>query len=90
MKQPPLKGAIGSESVAAMEPHELISYMIIYSPFKEMYTNLSNMWDAKIEEKNMRQWKTITQDNIYVIRQFAYVYGVAKILLFSKKYYKLH
>ena len=51
MKQPPLKGAIGSESVAAMEPHELISYMIIYSPFKEMYTNLSNMWDAKIEEK---------------------------------------
>ena len=29
--------------------------------------------------------KTIIQDNIYVIRQFAYIYEVAEILLFKRK-----
>ena len=29
--------------------------------------------------------KNYTQDSVYVIRQFAYVYGVAGILLFSRK-----
>jgi len=33
----------------------------------------------------MRQSKTITQDNIYVIRQFVYIHKVAEISLFTRK-----
>lgn len=37
-----------------------------------------------IEKKNVSK-KTITQDNVYMIRQFAYVHRIAMILLFIKK-----
>ena len=53
---------------------------------KGINTKFTNLWDAKIE-KNMRQ--RITQDNIYVVRQFAYVHGVIEISLFIRKNYKM-
>ena len=53
---------------------------------KGINTKFTNLWDAKIE-KNMRQ--RITQDNIYVVRQFAYVHGVVEISLFIRKNYKM-
>ena len=53
---------------------------------KGINTKFTNLWDAKIE-KNMCQ--RITQDNIYVVRQFAYVHGVVGISLFIRKNYKM-
>ena len=41
-------------------------------------------------EKNMQQKKTITQNIIYMIRQFTYIHRVVVILLFiEKKKYKV-
>ena len=41
-----------------------------------------NLWETKQIEKNKRQRKqSHAQDNIYVIRQFAYIHGVAGISL---------
>ena len=40
---------------------------------------------CKIEKKNTSKKNNHTQDNIYVVWQFAYVHGVAKISLFSRK-----
>ena len=44
-----------------------------------------NLWDAKIEKKYTSKKNNHTQDSIYVIRQFAYIHGVAGISLFSGK-----
>lgn len=51
---------------------------------QEIYTKFSDLWNAKIDKKNMHK-KKITQNNIYVVWQFVYVYGIAMILLFTRK-----
>ena len=52
---------------------------------KEIYTKFPDLLDAK-KEKNMRKKKKkFIQDNIYVIQQFTYVYGVTEISLFLRK-----
>ena len=46
-----------------------------------------DLWDTKNKEKIYAKEKinNDTQDSVYVIRQFAYVYGVAGISLFLGK-----
>ena len=44
---------------------------------KGIYTKFSDLWDGKVN-KNMHQ-RIIAQDNIYMILQFAYVYGLSLI-----------
>ena len=39
----------------------------------------------KIEKTHAKQKQSHAQDNIYVVRQFAYVHGVAEISLLSGK-----
>ena len=42
----------------------------------------SNLWETKqIEKTHAKEKQSHTQDNIYVVRQFAYVHGVAGISL---------
>ena len=42
----------------------------------------SNLWETKqIEKTHVKEKQSHAQDNIYVVRQFAYVYGVAGISL---------
>ena len=42
----------------------------------------SNMWETKqIEKTHVKEKQSHAQDNIYVVRQFAYVHGVAEISL---------
>ena len=48
-------------------------------------TQFLNLWDAKKIEKIYAKEKTITQDNIYIIRQFAYIYKVTMIYYFMEK-----
>ena len=50
-------------------------------------TWIPNLWgEKKKEEKIHAKKKQLhAQDNIYIIRQFVYVYGVAEILLLSGK-----
>ena len=39
----------------------------------------------KIEKTHAKEKKSHAQDNIYMVRQFAYVHGVAGISLLSRK-----
>ena len=48
-------------------------------------TKFPNQRDAKIEKKYILKKNNHTQDSIYVIRQIAYVHGVARISLFLGK-----
>ena len=42
----------------------------------------SNLWETKqIEKTHVKEKQSHAQDNIYVVRQFAYVHGVAGISL---------
>lgn len=52
---------------------------------KEIFMKFPNLWDAKKEEKKYAQKKIIIQYSIYVVQQFAYVYGVLGISLFTWK-----
>ena len=52
---------------------------------REYIWNSQNLWDAKIKKKYMPKKNNHTQDSIYVVRQFAYVHGVAGISLLSGK-----
>ena len=56
-----------------------------WHPCREL-TRIPNLWETKKIEKNTCQRKQLhAQDNIYVVQQFAYVYGVAGISLLSGK-----
>lgn len=60
-------------------------FLLIWLPnWKGIFTKFSDLWNEKIK-KNMQQRKTIIQDNIYVVWKFAYVHGVERISLFSRK-----
>ena len=39
----------------------------------------------KIEKAYVKEKQSHTQDNIYVVRQFAYIHGIAEISLLSRK-----
>ena len=52
-------------------------------------TKFLDLWDAKIEKKYTPKKNNHTQDSIYMVRQFAYVYEVAGISLFSRKKYRV-
>ena len=43
------------------------------------------MWETKIEKIHAKEKQSQAQDNIYVVRQFAYVHRVAGISLLSGK-----
>ena len=48
---------------------------------REFNQNL-NLWETKqIEKTHAKEKQSYAQDNIYVVRQFAYVHGVAEISL---------
>ena len=47
---------------------------------------IPNPWETKkIEKTHAKEKQSHTQDSIYVVRQFAYVHGVAGISLLSGK-----
>ena len=48
-------------------------------------TKFPDLWDVKIEKNVCQRKNNYTQDNIYVVRQFAYVHGVVGISLLSGK-----
>ena len=48
-----------------------------------------NLWETKIEETHVKKKYSHAQDSIYMIWQFAYVYGVAGFSLLSGKNYKV-
>ena len=51
-----------------------------------IYTKFPDLWDVKNRENiYTKKKKNHTQDNIYVVREFAFVYRVAWISLFSRK-----
>ena len=52
---------------------------------KGIYTKFPRLWDAKIEKKYMPKINNYTKDSIYMVQQFAYVHGVARISQFSGK-----
>ena len=43
------------------------------------------MWETKIDKIHAKEKQSQAQDNIYVVRQFAYVHRVAGISLLSGK-----
>ena len=47
------------------------------------------MWETKIEKTHAKENQSHAQDNTYMVRQFAYIYGVAGISLLSRKKYKV-
>ena len=57
--------------------------------FEGEYYEISRSVRCKNSEKICAKDKTITQDNIYIVWQFAYIHRVAEILLFSGKKYKI-
>ena len=49
-------------------------------------TRIPNLWEKKKKKRKYTQKKQLhVQDNIYIIRQFVYGYGVAEISLLSGK-----
>ena len=48
-------------------------------------TQIPNLWETKIEKTHAKEKQSHAQNNIYVVRQFAYVHGVAGISLLSGK-----
>ena len=48
-------------------------------------TRIPNLWGKKKRENTRKKKQLYVQDNIYIIRQFVYVYGVAEISLLSGK-----
>ena len=57
------------------------------SDFCRELHRIPNLWETKIEKKKTqaKEKQSHAQDNIYVVRQFAYVHRVAGISLFSRK-----
>ena len=47
------------------------------------------MRNKNIEKTHAKEKQSHAQDNIYVVRQFAYVYGVVRISLLSEKKYRV-
>ena len=46
------------------------------------------MRNKKIEKTNAKKKQSYAQNNIYMVRQFAYIHGIARISLLSRKYIK--
>ena len=46
---------------------------------------IPNLWETKIEKTHAKEKQSHAQDSIYVVRQFAYIHGVAGISLLSGK-----
>ena len=49
------------------------------------FTEISNLWETKNRENTRQKKQSHAQNNIYVVRQFAYVHGVAEISLLLGK-----
>ena len=50
--------------------------------FDQNFNQNSNLWETKqIEKTHVKEKQSHAQNNIYVVRQFAYVHGVAGISL---------
>ena len=55
-------------------------------PFCRELNRIPNPWETKIREKtHAKEKQSHAQDSIYVVRQFAYIHGVAGISLLSGK-----
>ena len=53
-------------------------------PYGEL-TQIPNLWETKNRENTRQRKQSHSQDNIYVVRQFAYVHRVVEISLLSGK-----
>ena len=48
-------------------------------------SEILNLWETKNKENTRQNKQSHTQDNIYVVRQFAYIHEIARILLLLGK-----
>ena len=60
----------------------LSSDAIYHAPPVGEFNKNSNLWETKqIEKTQVKEKQSHAQDKIYVVRQFAYIHGVAGISL---------
>ena len=63
---------------------KLLEYNLNWSNYCREYIRNSQIYEMQNREKYVSK-KTITKDNIYVVRQFVYVHKIAVISLFTGK-----